>query len=151
MCLLNSCPYPSLSAPARFSPLCGLWLEPTSAGELIILIIDQFCFLTFTGGNPVTPCPILQTLDLESIHLHIILGRNMKKMCQEGGGVGLVVVSQYNQLKFQTLLSLTEIFQPRASKGKLDNREKRDAEFMFPVPTLERGKDCVGERAWTTV
>lgn len=72
----------------------------------------------------------------------------MKKMCQEGGGVGLVVVSQ---LKFQTLLSLTEIFQPRASKGKLDNRKKRDAEFMVPVPTLERGKDCVGERAWTTV
>lgn len=151
MCLLNSCRHPSLSTPVRFSPLCGLWLEPTSARELIILIIDQFCFLTFTGGNPVTPRPILQTLDLECIHLHIILGRNMKKIWQEGGGVGSVVVSQYDQLKFQTQLSLTEIFQPWASKVKLDDKEKGDAEFIVPFPTLERGKDCVEERAWTTV
>lgn len=73
----------------------------------------------------------------------------MKKMQQEGG-VGLVVVSQYNQLKFQTRLSLTEIFQLWASKGKLDDKEKRDAEFIVPIPTLERGKDYVEERAWTT-
>lgn len=100
MCLLNSCPQPSLRAPVNFSPLCGLWLEPTSAGELIVFITDQFCFLTFTGWDPVTPCPILQTLDLECIHLHIILGKNMKKLWHLKE-----VVSQYNQLKFQSQLS----------------------------------------------
>ena len=66
----------------------------------------------------------------------------MKKMCQEGGGVGLVVVSQ---LKFQTLLSLTEIFQPQASKGKLDNRKREMLNSWSPF-LLWRGARTVWEK-----
>lgn len=64
-------------------------------------------------------------------------------MWQQGGGVGLVVVPQYNRLKFHTQLSSTNIFQPLASKGKLDFMEKTDSEFIVPIPTTERGKGCV--------
>ena len=51
------------------------------------LITSQQCVLTFTGGNFATPRPVLQTLHLECVHLHIILGRSMKKG-RKGGGVG---------------------------------------------------------------
>lgn len=55
----------------------------------------------------------------------------------------MVVVPQYNRLKFHTQLSSTNIFQPLASKGKLDFMEKTDSEFIVPIPTAERGKGCV--------
>lgn len=105
MCLLTSCLfYHKVRLPS--CPHCvGLCLNPTSAGELMVFMINRFCFLTFTGGDLITPCAILPTLDLECVHFHITLGRSMKEMWGERREVGLVVVSQYKQLKQQTWVS----------------------------------------------
>lgn len=85
--------HPSYSASAKFLP----WRNIYMARNLIILLINQLCFLTFTDGDLVTPCPILQTLNLECVHFHIILEKNMKRAWR-GEGVALVIVSLSNQI-----------------------------------------------------
>jgi hypothetical protein len=55
-----------------------------------IIGINPFDFLTFTGGDLVTPCTVLQTLNLECVHHLVIL-----KGSQEGVGRRREWVSTY--------------------------------------------------------
>lgn len=64
----------SQRAMAKLSTLHDCCSDPTTKTH--IAVANPFGFLTFTGGNLVTPCTVLQTFDLERVHYLTILKRN---------------------------------------------------------------------------